>query len=415
MEELDRAAEQVLRDNDRGRYTVPTDILYPFQWNWDSAFAAWGFSRFDIPRAWVELETLFAAQWENGMVPHMIFHEAALGYFPGPDVWGTGREPPTSGITQPPVAATMVRAVYQADPGQGHPHADRLFEPLLRWHRWFMTERVEDGMVAITHPWETGRDNAVDWDAAMAAVDTTGVAEYKRRDLEQVAAEQRPTKAEYDRYLAMVYFGRESGWDEAAIRERGPFRVADVGMTFILLRACRDLRALADVLGRPTEEIDGWIAKLQAGAGNHWNPDGYYDSRDLRSGDFVGALGNAGFLCWYAGIDNDRMRAHFERICGRVRYTVPSLDPDHPEFDPLRYWRGPVWAVVNALVGIGLAEAGHGALADRVRRDTRALIEGAGFHEYFSPTDGTAAGGGHFTWTAAIWRAWASPQAEGGI
>jgi hypothetical protein len=31
----DRAVE-ILRENDRGDYTVPTKGLYPFQWNWDS-------------------------------------------------------------------------------------------------------------------------------------------------------------------------------------------------------------------------------------------------------------------------------------------------------------------------------------------------------------------------------------------
>ena len=28
-------AVAILRENDRGAYTVPTKGLYPFQWNWD--------------------------------------------------------------------------------------------------------------------------------------------------------------------------------------------------------------------------------------------------------------------------------------------------------------------------------------------------------------------------------------------
>ena len=40
-------ATQILVDNDRGGYTVPTPRLYPYQWNWDSVFAALGFSVFD--------------------------------------------------------------------------------------------------------------------------------------------------------------------------------------------------------------------------------------------------------------------------------------------------------------------------------------------------------------------------------
>ena len=59
---LDSKAKHVLRGNDKGGYTIPTDGLYPFQWNWDSAFAAYGFAQFDIPRAWKEMEILFSGQ-----------------------------------------------------------------------------------------------------------------------------------------------------------------------------------------------------------------------------------------------------------------------------------------------------------------------------------------------------------------
>ncbi|MEM1233390.1 MAG: hypothetical protein AAGH70_04620, partial [Pseudomonadota bacterium] len=109
--DMDERARAILRGNDRGGYTVPTAGLYPYQWNWDSAFAAWGFSTFDVDRAWTELETLFSGQWDTGMVPHILFHKDDPGYFPGPDVWATGTEPASSGITQPPVAATMARMV----------------------------------------------------------------------------------------------------------------------------------------------------------------------------------------------------------------------------------------------------------------------------------------------------------------
>ena len=76
-------AIEVLRENDRGSYTVPTKGLYPFQWNWDSCFTALGQSHYDMDRAWTEVETLFAHQWADGMVPHMVFHEPAPTYFPG--------------------------------------------------------------------------------------------------------------------------------------------------------------------------------------------------------------------------------------------------------------------------------------------------------------------------------------------
>ena len=108
---LDEQARDVLRKNDKGGYTLPTHGLYPYQWNWDSAFAAWGFTTFDPDRGWTELETLMSGQWEDGMLPHILFHRVDPGYFPGPDVW-QGRGPiPSSGISQPPVAATFMATV----------------------------------------------------------------------------------------------------------------------------------------------------------------------------------------------------------------------------------------------------------------------------------------------------------------
>ena len=411
---LDEQARAILRGNDRGGYTVPTAGLYPYQWNWDSAFAAWGFAQFDVGRAWQEVETLFSGQWPNGMVPHILFHKPDPGYFPGPDVWGTQGKGPilSSGISQPPVAATFVRAIWEKDRAAGEPRARALFPRLRDWHRWFMNWRAEDGAICITHPWEAGRDNAPDWDGAMAAIDPVGVGEYTRRDTSHVDPAMRPTKYDYDRYIWLVQLGKRLGWDEAALKEHNPFRVADPTMTFILLRANHDLAAMGRALGEDVSEIEEWTAALEAGAAALWNEDlASYDAKDVRAGRFAGCVSSASFLCWYGGVDDDRMLAQVERVWGAVRYPVPSHDPESPEFNAKRYWRGPTWCIINALIGIGIADAGHAAQADRLRTGTAALVARHGFAEYFDPTDGSPAGGGTFTWTAAVWLGWASPSA----
>ena len=99
MTTMDKAAifehaAEVLRENDHGAYTVPTKGLYPFQWNWDSCLTALGLAQIDERRAWQEIETLMDNQWEDGMVPHIVFHQLDDGYFPGPDVWETNRDVP---------------------------------------------------------------------------------------------------------------------------------------------------------------------------------------------------------------------------------------------------------------------------------------------------------------------------------
>jgi len=405
---LDDRARLVLTGNDRGGYTVPAAGLYPYQWNWDSAFAAWGFSTFDIDRAWTELETLFSSQWENGAVPHIVFHGPDPGYFPGPEVWATNRTPPTSGISQPPVAATLVREVYEADPDAGKGRLAALYPKIRAWHQWWRTYRCKSGVVAVTHPWESGRDNCPGWDIGLATVDGSGVGTYTRRDTRHVDPSMRPRKLDYDRYVAILQFGRECGWDQDEIVTRGPFLMADPATTFILIRANRDLAVLARRLGEDPADPERWANELEAALPEIWNEDlQSYDARDLRTGRFANALVSGAFLAWLAGTREPCMEERLMSVWDRVRYGIPSNDPSAPGFDARRYWRGPSWPFMNALIAFGFRGAGRMAEHERLRRETAALIAGGGFYEYFDPYDGTPCGGADFTWTAAVWLAWA--------
>ena len=410
---LCKEARAIITGNERGGYTVPTAGLYPYQWNWDSAIVALGFAAFDLDRAWTEIETLVAHQWPDGMIPHIIFHKEVPSYFPGPSVWGTGRPVPTSGHSQPPVIAFCAEELLARDDGPlGQARASRVFDAVMRWHAWFHTSRDPGGLgvVAVTHPWESGRDNSPDWDGPLKAVDGSNVAPYQRRDLAHVDASMRPTQDEYDRYIALVEFGRALGWNARDIGQRNPFFVADPGTTFILLAADRALLRLAHTLKKiddiPT--IEGWIAKAEAGVQRLWDPaQQAFAAFDLRTSSFSGGISNAAMLCFFAGVgakdQKTAMIDHLRRINAKTGFMVPSHDPDLPNFDSKRYWRGPVWGFMNMMIGKGLSDQGYTEEAERVWQDTRRLIDQSGFAEYFDCNSGTPAGGGAFSWTAAMW------------
>ena len=407
-----QAAIDILRDNDRGGYTIPTPRLYPYQWNWDSAFAALGFAEFDRARAWAEIELLFEGQWANGMVPHIIFRRNDPDYFPGPGIWATNTTPPSSGHSQPPVVASVVAELVRRGGADDLQHGRELFPKLLAYHRWYHDARDPDhtGLVAITHPWESGRDNCPDWDGGMANIRVPDdLGSYERRDIEHVDASQRPSQLQYDRFLTLVKFGREHQWDPLAIYREGQFLMVDPGVQFILMRADRDLRELATALQESdaVAEIDRWLTAADRGCQALWNADvGAFCALDLKTGRHSDALTSASMLALYAGAgtgeQRDIMIAHAREIMQRVCYAFPSWDPRHPQFESQRYWRGPVWAVMNYMIALGLAESGEAEMAARVRNDTLALIDTAGYCEYFDALDGTGLGGHHFTWTAAI-------------
>src|SRR5688572_18943924 len=94
-------------DTAAGGYTRPTtDGLYPHQWNWDSAFAALGWSTTSPRRAYEELTSLVGMQDRDGLIPHLAYSPAPQLYFPTADWWPPrwGRDGRRiSSISQPPV------------------------------------------------------------------------------------------------------------------------------------------------------------------------------------------------------------------------------------------------------------------------------------------------------------------------
>ena len=129
-EALIEQARAVLAGNDMGAFVRPGRDLYPHQWNWDSALIAIGLARVDPARARAEVRSLLRGQWRDGMVPHIVFHVPNPDYSPGPELWGSAAcegapDVATSGITQPPVLATAVRVLHEADPDPGVPRGGR--------------------------------------------------------------------------------------------------------------------------------------------------------------------------------------------------------------------------------------------------------------------------------------------------
>jgi len=406
------AARAILRANDRGGYTVPTDRLYPFQWNWDSAFVAMGWATFDEERAWRELERLVEGQWDDGMVPHIVFHAPSDDYFPGPDVWRTRHAIPTSGITQPPVFATALRRVFEIARGpDAKARAARLYRCALASHDWWETARDPEstGLVAILHPWESGMDNSPAWDEAMARLTLQPTTPIRRRDTSHIGAEMRPRDEDYRRFIALVDLYAGLGWEPAAMWRASPFKLVDVATNAILHKAEEDLLALAAQFGSAAERsrIEARRARRAAAFAGLWSEDRrIYQARDLCTDSTVAASTSAGLLPLFAGIPTTSqagaLAEELESWLAKAPYPVPSTSPLDPRFEPKRYWRGPVWAVVNFMIAEGFERYGQAALAGRIHKATQTLMRDGGIAEYFDPTSGEGLGGGHFSWTAAI-------------
>ena len=73
------------------------------------------------------------------------------------------------------------------------------------------------------------------------------------------------------------------------------------------------------------------------------------------------------------------------------------------KFNSKKYWRGPIWCIINFMLVIGFKKCGESDLANKIKNNTTALIDQNGFFEYFDPQLGIGYGGDNFSWTAAIY------------
>jgi glycogen debranching enzyme len=89
---------------------------------------------------------------------------------------------------------------------------------------------------------------------------------------------------------------------------------------------------------------------------------------------------------------------HFRSAAG---LGVSSYDQQSPEFEPRRYWRGPIWANLNWLLSRGLRLQGFDSQAAELERTTLDLVAGSGMREYYDPLTGEGLGAHDFSWTAA--------------
>ena len=420
--ELSARALEVLESNWLGHGTRPSR-LYPHQWSWDSACIAMGYAGSNQARAETELRSLFAGQWANGLVPHIVFTEGDGRYFPGPDFWQAERSPEappsvrTSGIAQPPIHATAALRVFRrsADRDRAVAFLGELAPKLHAWHAYLYRERTQDGggLAEIWHPWESGMDNSPLWDEALARIELTPaqVPSYERVDVELADPAERPRDDEYDRYVYLVALFRDLAYRADRIQGETPFALHSVLFNSLLVQANLDLAEIARVLGDDPGQYDQWAELTAADLSTRlWSePDGLYVDYDLRTGSHVVARTAAGLAPLYAGVPTvEQARKMVERLAGsRVEvdasgWAVTSLAPDDPGFVPTRYWRGPIWPILNWVLQRGLDRYGFTTLAAEVRRALIDLSGRSGFWEHYNPTTGAGHGGENFAWTAGL-------------
>ena len=405
-------AKKILLGNRKNGYTLPTNNkLYPAQWNWDSAFIALGYSHFNLDFSITEIETLLDGQWDDGMVPHILFHEKDTSYFPNHTTWKCGKNIPSSGITQPPVLAIILKKIIENNQLNDDQNS-RILKILIKikkYHEWFIKFRDPNktGLVSILHPWESGYDNSPIWDEPMSNILVDKDLNYQRRDLEVSNSDERPLKKDYDRYVTIRDQFRDVNYDPNKLYELSIFNVVDVGFNSLFLKANKDLVKLLKKFKLNYDELDFFISKSESEIIKLYNYDSdEFVSKDLNTNKDILIPSITNYFTLIADLKNDKLN---KKIINNLKnhnlnkkYIFSTIKSDHQTFEEKRYWRGPVWINCNWLIYEGIKNKDK-EYSIKIKNETISLIENKGFHEYYSCNDGSVMGANNFSWSAALY------------
>lgn len=427
--DLIQNCKEVLQNNWRNGFTVPSSNLYPFQWLWDSGFNAMGWSHFNMAHARKEIQTLLDSQWSNGLIAHIVFHDdsAEKLYFPGAEFHGAFHNPhapahvKTTGMTQPPVLGFVLEYLYEQET-EKEENKDFYIESIkaiVKFHEYLYRERDphNEGLVYIRHNWESGTDNSATWDEIWKHY-TPPVYEVERKDTKHVNHAQRPTKQDYNYYLHLIDLSKQCGYDEQKMFQVLPFLVQCPLFNSVLAASNASLARLSQKLEMSgiSEKCKIWNSKTEKGLNEKlWDESlGLYGYYDLRNHTFISIPTAMGFAPLFASMVS---KERAERMAKVIQsddflgddlsgFLCPSLAHSHQGFEHNRYWRGPVWMQMNWLIYNGFLNYGFTDVAEKILKDSIEIVLKEGLYEYFSPistlNEPTGYGGNDFSWTAAV-------------
>lgn len=428
-QDLLEAAKTVLSMNDRGDHTTPVNSgMYPHQWLWDSCFIAIGLRHYDIERAKTEILSLFAGQWDNGMLPNMILaggrdsrHAAIWRSWVNPQAPANVQ---TSGITQPPILAeAIIHVGEKMTKPERRSWYKTTFPALLAYHEWLYNERDPhgEGLVLLVHPWETGLDNTPPWmhelkDHQMPlwiqAIDKlklSSLFNFFRSDTKFIPAEQRMDTVDALALYSTQRRLRSKNYDIKRILTRTQFTIEDISFNSILIRGNQHLIEIAKYIHKDLpDSLLNSMKKTEKGLEQLWDPyANQYFSREFVSHRLLKQPSIGTLMPLYTGtITKERAKKlvkllEDDKLFG-TQYPIPSTPMNSGYFNPKRYWQGPSWVNTNWLIIDGLKRYGFDDHAAVLTESTIEMVKQAGFYEYFSPLDGKPSGAPNFSWTAAL-------------
>ena len=351
-------------------YTRPSPSRYPWQWYWDSCFAAIVWRRFDPARSRSELESLLRASRDDGFIGHVTFWDRPISLKRSTYYNVDRRSSPMTSTIQPPLLAWAWR-IAVGDPAS---------EPrIARHHEWLRANRdlEGDGLLWLIQPDESGLDSSPKYDPVW------GWRSHARWG-----------------FPLLVQHSRRFGWDARRLLAAGGPVVCEVvtnvlwGLSRLAAGEPSITPALVDRLW--DEDAGMFLDEVQP-SGLRPKVDTWTTMAPLALPDLPEQIG----------------RRLVERLLDPerywLRYPPPSVAATEPSFEPnrgpgwkLRYWRGPTWITAAGRLWIGMRRLGYEAEAREMVNRLVPMVERQGLREYYDPLTGEGLGAREFAWSTLI-------------
>ncbi|HEX5929274.1 MAG TPA: hypothetical protein VFY48_07765 [Solirubrobacterales bacterium] len=359
------------RDGTPFAYTQPSPTRYPWQWYWDSCFAAIVWRRFDPARARAELESLLAAQRPDGFIGHTIFWDRPLS-LPRLLFYNVAtRSAFQTATIQPPLLAWAWRIAV------GDPAAEPRIAAQVEWLA-ANRDLEGDGLLWILQPDESGLDASPKFEPVWGWRANGSIG-----------------------FPLLVRRNRRLGFDARRLRERGHPLLCETlvnTMWSLSLQAVGRPSATPALVERLWDERRGlFVDEAQPGTVRP-RPVTWASLAPLALPDLPEPVGR---------------RLVEEHLLNEREFLTPVAPPSvaacEPSYEPgggrgpiRRYWRGPTWVNSAWMVWLGLRRLGYAAEAQRLADGVIAAAEREGLREYYDPRTGRGLGAEDFAWSALV-------------
>jgi hypothetical protein len=352
-------------------YTQPSPGRYPWQWYWDSCFAAIVWRRFDPARARAELESLLAAQRPDGFIGHTIFWRSPVS-LPRLAFYNVAsRTSPQTGTIQPPLLAWAWR-IAAGDPAA---------EPRIGAHMdWLAANRdlEGDGLLWILQPDESGLDASPKFEPVWGWRSNGRIG-----------------------FPLLVRRNRKLGFDARRVRERGHPVLCETlvnTMWSLSLQAMGRPSATPALVDRLWDERRGLFVDEAQPGGTRPEVVTWAALAPLALPDLPPEIGR---------------RLVEEHLLNEREFLTPVAPPSvavsERGYEPggghgpiRRYWRGPTWVNSAWMVWLGMRRLGYEAEAQRLADGVIGAVAREGLHEYYDPRTGRGLGAEDFAWSALV-------------